>query len=83
MTADGKLATNYLNQTLGTLEALQDDLQGIANASGVTFTNGIAVVSEKLGEANPIVEANIGNIIDTQRRRRRSLVESRVSTIDF
>lgn len=38
------------------------------------------VVSRKTGEVRPIRSIEIGSVIDTQRRRRNGIVESRVST---
>jgi len=81
--SSGKLASTFTGQVLDDLETFHDDIEAVANASGVTFTDGLAIVSETLENANPIVEATMGNIVDTQRRRRRSLVEGRVSTISF
>ena len=75
---DGKVKGAYLVQTK---DRIYDLHQAIINttglAPGVILQEGLAVVSETLGEANPAVLVGVGSIVDTQRSRRRNLVEER------
>lgn len=67
---DGLWFADSVTQALGSAVTLLNDLTG--NGAGLTPY----VISGVDGTANEITRVEVGNVLDTQRRRRRSLVET-------
>ncbi len=78
---DGKLTAVVNAKVLAEVQDFHDAIQAVQVRAGVTFASGLAVVSEALPAANECVIVTQGQIIDTQRRRRRSLAEDPASII--
>ena len=79
--ANGKLTAAVNAKVLAEVQDFHDAIQAVQVRTGVTFASGLAVVSEALPAANECVIVTQGQIIDTQRRRRRSLSEDPASII--
>lgn len=62
------------------LKLIGDQLNAELAANSIVATVELAVRSQTLHECNPVVRIQVGNVLDTQRRRRDSLVEAYAST---
>ena len=81
VTTEGKLSAAVNAKVLAEVQDFHDAIQAVEARAGVTFASGLAVVSETLPAAHECVIVTQGQIIDTQRRRRRSLLEEPASII--
>jgi hypothetical protein len=64
--------------TIAARDALADG--GLALVDGITAAAGNVVIYHRsLGTTTPVTSLDVGDVIDTQRRRRNQLVEARTS----
>nr|CRY96729.1 hypothetical protein [uncultured prokaryote] len=75
----GKITTELRD---GVANAAQELLDNLNNQTGIDVNNFRVVVASDLGNPGPIRDVTqiaVGNVVDTQRRRRKSLVEDYVN----
>ena len=73
-------ASNVADGAKTLLKLIGDQLNAELAANSIVATVELAVRSQTLHECNPVVRLQVGNVLDTQRRRRDSLVEAYATT---
>jgi len=66
---------------LGTRQQILASLETLNAAIGANLTTGLLVVSEKQALGFGTIEASVGDVMDTQRRRRNQLTEIRTAAM--
>jgi len=61
---------NYLNSTVAMIDTLNTLMSGFSPASA-----GVCIIASSYGVNTPVTSVKVGNVVDTQRRRRAQLVE--------
>lgn len=73
-------AANVADGAKTLLKLIGDQLNAELAANSIVATVELAVRSQTLHECNPVVRLQVGNVLDTQRRRRDSLTEAYATT---
>lgn len=73
-------STAITNDAKTLFKLIGDQLNAELAANSIVATVELAVRSQTLHECNPVVRLQVGNVLDTQRRRRDALVEAYATT---